>query len=162
MHKLHTEILHLLICFHAQLIWDCLICLPDILSIFSLSDLLAHPNIEEIPYLLVVALQSNPTPDNLIGFGVRGGREPLCPAPLKSLMSETFQTSLWTIIPLLAPTLGIKSRFNQNLQSLVSTVWQGYERENFPSSLSHGVYVCLTTREEGDLVILARQVTVAR
>lgn len=162
MHKLHTEILRLLICFHAQLIWDCLICLPDILSIFSLSDLLAHPNIKEIPYLLVVALQSNPTPDNLIGFGVRGGRGPLCPAPLKSLMSETFQTSLWTIIPLFACTLGIKSRLNQNLQSLVSTVRQGYERENFPSSLLHGVCVWLTTREEGDLVILARQVTVAR
>lgn len=121
MHKLHTKILRLLIRFHAQLIWDCLICLPHILSIFSLSDLLAHPNIEEIPYLLVVALQSNPTPGNLIGFGV-GGRGPLCPAPLKSLMSETFQTSLWTIIPLFARTLGIKSRLNQNLQSLVSTV----------------------------------------
>lgn len=34
--------------------------------------MLAHPNIEEIPYLLVVVLQSNQTLDNLIGFGVRG------------------------------------------------------------------------------------------
>lgn len=72
MHKLHTEILRLLICFHPQLIWDCLICLP-IFSLFSPCRFaLAHPNIEEIPYLLVVVLQSNGTLDNLIGFGVQG------------------------------------------------------------------------------------------
>lgn len=83
---------------------------------------LAHPNIEEIPYLLVVVLQSNWTLDNLIGFGVRG-KLGCCARPSKEFdesklvrppCGQLFQ--FWEEI--IAFILGIKSCLNQSLQSL--------------------------------------------
>ena len=129
MHKLHTEIVYLLIYFHPQLVWDCLICLPDILSIFSLSDLLAHPNIDEIPYLLVVSLQSNRTLYNWIGFGVRGNGAKV-PGSSKEFdesklvrppCRQLFQFSE----EIVAHNLGIESCLNQShLFPLFDKIWE--------------------------------------